>query len=1078
MPYFAALNGRFLATQSLTLALLLALSGSVAAQEVPEPKRQAQPEGTTAEAEAQRLLRGPDLKGKDGPMAKVGSQLRELYVRFGRSTSEPERQKALSKTAASTSEDRVAVDAVATQSASQLQADLKDLGLIRSATAGRLVSGLIPVEALSEAAKLPSLREIKASITRTNVGRVTSGGDPAMKSDVARSDENVDGTGTKVGVISDSYNQAPLQFGPEGNLANATQDIESGDLPPRSEIQVLQDDPFPLQLIDEGRGMMQIVRDVAPGASQAFHQGSLGIATMVEAIRDLAAAGSDVIVDDLGFFNSPFFQDGPIATVADSVASEGIPYFTSAGNQAQQSYASEFREVETESSPTFHDFDRGTETDIYQAVSIPPGTSVTIVFQWTDPVDLFGIGNTPDSDLDVFLVDDTLGVQASSVGANLALPNEIVRFENDGSIDADGDGQADETFFLAFELFDGPAPDQIKYITFQDPSSREPIATEHVTSSPTAFGQSNAAGVASVGAVRFSETPAFGVSPPDVRDFSSEGGIPIYFNKTGERLSSPVVREKPDITAPDGADNTFFGRDTDGDGFPNFRGTSAAAPHAAAVAALMLEKNPGLAPTEIYSALEESAVDMDDPATAGFETGFDFRTGHGLIQADAALASVEAQEPLLSLSGTVKYPAVEGGQLTEGRAFGRAEVEAASSDTVATAPAGEDGTFQIPGLPSGEYSLEAAVTGAPQNVSTGDAQRVILGAIGAMPFAGDFQRRVADVNGDGEINATDALQIARFDLGLVDTFEAGASVSESDTVSAGGETGVDLRVAERGDVRLDGGEPGGEAAALSSRTVSSGGTGAAFPGGAGVDASVAPSKRSDTGSYTVSVSPGETFEVPVRVGGATEIGAYRLAIKYPSDVAAFEGAEAAGEDVLTATSTGTSSEKDSDERTLNIAWFARDEGSSISLGGETTLATLRFKAIEDVKRAEFAPAVVEGEITGPEAEPLSATVEVQAVSVGKPAPDEFSVERNYPNPTTGGETTIEMDLPSRASVSVEIYNALGQKVKTKEETVAAGPSQRLRVDTDRLPSGQYFYRVEASLQGETAEETGQITVLE
>ena len=31
---------------------------------------------------------------------------------------------------------------------------------------------------------------------------------------------------------------------------------------------------------------------------------------------------------------------------------------------------------------------------------------------------------------------------------------------------------------------------------------------------------------------------------------------------------------------------------------------------------------------------------MDDPATAGFDTGFDFGTGFGLIQADAALALV------------------------------------------------------------------------------------------------------------------------------------------------------------------------------------------------------------------------------------------------------------------------------------------------------------------------------------------------------------------------------------------------------------------------------------------------------
>ena len=29
-------------------------------------------------------------------------------------------------------------------------------------------------------------------------------------------------------------------------------------------------------------------------------------------------------------------------------------------------------------------------------------------------------------------------------------------------------------------------------------------------------------------------------------------------------------------------------------------------------------------------------MDMDDPLTAGFDTGFDFRTGYGFIQADKA----------------------------------------------------------------------------------------------------------------------------------------------------------------------------------------------------------------------------------------------------------------------------------------------------------------------------------------------------------------------------------------------------------------------------------------------------------
>ncbi|MEO1180217.1 MAG: S8 family serine peptidase, partial [Cyanobacteria bacterium J06636_28] len=129
---------------------------------------------------------------------------------------------------------------------------------------------------------------------------------------------------------------------------------------------------------------------------------------------------------------------------------------------------------------------------------------------------------------------------------------------------------------------------------------------------------------------------------PTVEDFSAVGGTAILFDSEGNRLAEPDIRQKPDIVAPDGGNTTFFGRDIaiDTDQFPNFFGTSAAAPNAAAVAALLLEAVPEASPTEIYQALQTSALDLDNPNTAGFDVGFDAASGFGLIQADGALQTL------------------------------------------------------------------------------------------------------------------------------------------------------------------------------------------------------------------------------------------------------------------------------------------------------------------------------------------------------------------------------------------------------------------------------------------------------
>ena len=160
--------------------------------------------------------------------------------------------------------------------------------------------------------------------------------------------------------------------------------------------------------------------------------------------------------------------------------------------------------------------------------------------------------------------------------------------------------------------------------------------------------------------------------PACLDSFSSAGGTPILFDRAGRRLDAAQLRPKPGIIGPDAGNTSFFyfklgfnvpGSSED-DSYPNFSGTSAAAPHVAAVAALLLDKRARdlaahrqvpaprtLTPAALYNTLRQTASDMQlrnlggnlGPQPVAAAEGFDYDAGFGLVDAVAALKSIAAE---------------------------------------------------------------------------------------------------------------------------------------------------------------------------------------------------------------------------------------------------------------------------------------------------------------------------------------------------------------------------------------------------------------------------------------------------
>ncbi len=449
----------------------------------------------------------------------------------------------------------------------------------------------------------PSAFEVLA--LRTDINRIARGAkmtrhtvtnesDAAHKANTARTDFGATGAGIKVGVISDSAD-------------HYTESIASGELP--AGYTVLEGRSG-IPDTGEGTAMSEIVHDIAPGSPLYFATASGGKAFFADSILKLREAGCRVIVDDISYGSEWQFQDDEIGKAINQVVADGALYLSSSGNEGSlkrgtsTTWEGDFADGGAAGAPlptgSIHRF--GTQNFNRLTGGDSGGT-----LQWSDEYH----SSANDYDLYVLSADGTTIVSASTdTQDGTQEPMEFAEGIHPGE---------------RLVVWKAPAA-TARYLRLATTKSHLEIATAGQTIGHAATAKCIC--VASSDATL--AAPVF-TTASLVEDSSSDGPHRMFYKPDGTPVTpgnflasgGGISLQTPALTAGDGGATSV-------PGFEHFYGTSAAAPAAAAIAALVWSRSPSLTNTQVRTLLESSCLDIEAP-------GFEVNSGNGLLMADLAL---------------------------------------------------------------------------------------------------------------------------------------------------------------------------------------------------------------------------------------------------------------------------------------------------------------------------------------------------------------------------------------------------------------------------------------------------------
>ncbi len=455
----------------------------------------------------------------------------------------------------------------------------------------------------------------------SRAGSFTSQGDITHQAKDARAAFGIDGTGVKIGVMSD---------GVDGLSAAQT----SGDL---GAVTVL---PGQASTGDEGTAMLQIVHDLAPGAQLFYATANNGVASFAQNIRALRDAGCNIIIDDFSYFIESPFQDAAVSLAVNDVSSTGVLYFSSARNSGNLTlntsgtWEGDFKDGGAAPGTIarggrLHDFGGGTPFNI--VTKIDSGQNRADLF-WADP--LGGSSN----DYDLYITDSGGNVLRSSTNVQNGTQDP---YESVNTLNAN-----ERIVIVKFSGAD-------RFLHLDTGRDAITIGTNGNVRGHNASGAANAFSVSATDVANSFPNAFSGGATNPVEKFSSDGPRRIFFNPDGSAITPAdfsstggLVLQKPDITAADGVVTI-----SSVSGLNPFFGTSAAAPHAGAIAALIKSYNPTLTNAQIRTAMMSTALDIHAP-------GFDVNSGSGIVMALPAVQAAPApagpvfQVTSVALNGT------------------------------------------------------------------------------------------------------------------------------------------------------------------------------------------------------------------------------------------------------------------------------------------------------------------------------------------------------------------------------------------------------------------------------------------